>query len=93
MKSFINDSNGLSLQDFEKIVFGLSFIALIVTAIVCIFKFKTIDTNLVYLTSTVGGLFVLRKGLKYNADTKLQQTMIESGAAAANPMDLPKIGG
>lgn len=73
MKSFTNDNDGISISDFEKLVLGTTFISLIVSSIIYLFKFNSIDTNLVYLISTVGGLFVLRKGLKYNFDAKTKQ--------------------
>ena len=76
MKNFFS---GLAVGDFEKITLGFLLICCVIVTLVVYCKRGIIDSNIVYLASMLGSLFVVRKGLKYNADIKSQQiTVFES---------------
>jgi len=73
MKGFWNDFGGLSIQDTEKIITGISFLA---TVFVLLYKYLTkdiIDPLIVQYSLGVGGLLVIRKGLSYWKPERYQQ--------------------
>lgn len=70
MKNFLNDTDGLSIKDLEKIVTCFLFI-LGTLSILYMFVFRQfIDVNMNYFVLGLGTLFVLRKIMKYNLEAK-----------------------
>ncbi len=64
-KTFLNDNDGFSEKDFEKLATGFLFI---LASLSVIYKYLTtniVNTDMVYFTSILGSLFIVRKGISY----------------------------
>lgn len=70
MKTFLNDIDGLSIKDLEKIITCILFI-LGTLSILYMFIFKQyVDVNINYFVLGLGTLFLIRKIMKYNLEAK-----------------------
>jgi hypothetical protein len=74
MRSFWRDKDGFTKEDFEKLVTGILFtLSVLVVLYVYVMKMD-VNRDIVYLCTALGGLFVIRKGLSYNFDSKYKMS-------------------
>lgn len=63
MKGFLSD--GISLEDFEKMVLGCLTIIITVVILYVYIRYKYLDSNIITLDLGIASLFVIRKTMKY----------------------------
>ena len=71
MKSFVSDKEGITKSDFEKLVLGILLIVVVITICAIYFIKNVTDPNMLYLATSIGALFVVRKATAYNRDIKI----------------------
>jgi hypothetical protein len=75
-KNFLNDKDGITVEDTEKLIMGGLFI-MFTTCIAYVYtRFHFIDLTATYLDISLGTLFLLRKISKYTLQGK-QITSLE----------------
>ena len=55
----------VSFTDFEKLVTGTAFSLSVLVALYRYFRFAELHSDMVYLVTSIGGLFIARKVAKY----------------------------
>jgi hypothetical protein len=84
LKTFLNDTDGLSIKDLEKIITCVLFV-LGTIAVLYMFVFNQfVDVNMNYFVLGLGTLFVLRKIMKYNLEAKTIDYSEENTNTAIN---------
>ncbi|QZY57174.1 hypothetical protein [Crassaminicella profunda] len=75
-KTFLNDTNGLTERDFEKVTTGVLFILTVLSVLYRYLRYAETNKDIIYLVSILGSLFVIRKGISYfKPDRYYQNTM------------------